>query len=193
VLLLLVNLVHELLKSILGLESLLLGFARLVSLLLHDDFLLLVRISEIIGRDVESYNVLFDAIYHVIVRTLEHQLKIMLILDHRKFVFCCHDIVGLAEECIFNFVLFFTLLLKFFLKITVILHIRYLELFKFVFPLADKFVDVIVLDSQFAKSRRNLLFLLITCFPRRNVVIGFKQGCGGNILIQERLIVVSNR
>jgi len=117
----------------------------------------------------------------------------MLILDHRKFVFCCHDIVGLAEECIFNFVLFFTLLLKFFLKITVILHIRYLELFKFVFPLADKFVDVIVLDSQFAESRRNLFFLFITCFPRGNVVIGFKQGCSGNILIQERLIVVSNR
>ena len=87
-LLLLVNLVHQLLQSVLGLQSLLLGFARLVSLLLPDDLLLLVGVSQVVRGDVEGNDVLLDAVDHVVVRALEHQLEIMLVLDHCQLVLC---------------------------------------------------------------------------------------------------------
>jgi hypothetical protein len=48
-LLFLVDLVHQLLQFLLCLETLFFGLARLLSFLLHDDLLLLVGVTEVIG------------------------------------------------------------------------------------------------------------------------------------------------
>jgi hypothetical protein len=79
--LLLVDEVHQLLELFLGLETLFFGFSRLLGLLLHDVFLLLVGFVHIVGFNLESDQVSLHSGDHMVVSSLEHEFKVMLILD----------------------------------------------------------------------------------------------------------------
>ena len=135
-------------------QARLLGLARLFGLFLLDNLLLFVGLVDFSSYDVDRDDVFLDAINHVIVGALEHQLKVMLVLDHGQLIFRGHNNVGLSEQLVFNLVLLVALLLE-----------ALLDLFQLAFLLACDLVDVIVLDPQLPQGVADLLLLLVTRLP----------------------------
>jgi hypothetical protein len=80
--LLLVYKVHQLLKLVFSLKSLLLWLSSFFAFLLHNDFFLFVRVVQIISFNWKRDKVTFHALNHMTVSPLKHQFKVMLILNH---------------------------------------------------------------------------------------------------------------
>ena len=95
--LLFINVIHECLQLLLSLKARLLGFAGFLAFFLEDNFFLFVRLTDFSGWNIDSNNVLFDAVDHVIVCALEHQFEIVLVLDHRELLLGGHYHVCLTE------------------------------------------------------------------------------------------------
>ena len=148
--LLLVNEVHQLLQLLLGLQAGLLSLAGLLGFLLLDDLLLFVGLVDFSCDDVDRDDVFLDAVDHVVVGALEHQLEVVLVLDHRQLVLSGHYHVGLSEQLVLDLVLFVALLLE-----------ALLDLFQLAFLVACDLIDVVVLDPQIPQGVADLLLLLV--------------------------------
>ena len=151
--LLLVNLLHEVVQSELCLHPLFLGLAALLTLLVHNAFLLLEGLVELVGLDLNGDQVLLHALDHVHVGPLEHLLEVVLFLDLAEFVVRALDEGSLPEEAVLELVLLFALVAQ-----------LLLEVFQFFLLLLDDLADGVVLDAQLPQSGAHFLLLLAARF-----------------------------
>ena len=72
---------HELFKSVLGLQSLLLRLPMLVGLLLIDRLLVFVTFLRLIEPDLNGYEITIHAMDHVLALAFDHLCLVVLVLD----------------------------------------------------------------------------------------------------------------
>ena len=98
----LVNKPHELLQSVLRLQPRLLGLPVLFGLIHVYLLLILMAFTLLVEPDLNRYQVRLHAVDHVLVRTLDHQLTVMRVLDIIKLGLRVVETLRLSAGCIFN-------------------------------------------------------------------------------------------
>lgn len=114
-----------------------------------------MRFFDLSGDYVDGDDVFLDSIYHVIVGSLKHQLKVMLVLDHRKLILRAHNHVCLTEQAILYLVLLVSLLFK-----------PLLEFLELSLLLSSDLIDVVVLDPKLSEGVTDFPLLLVSGLPR---------------------------
>ena len=106
---------HKLLKSMLGLESLLFCFAVFVSFFVSNGLFWLVTLLKLLCFDLCWNEILMHPINHMLVAPLQHQLKVMCLLDILETITRCLQTICLLHILFFDIALFCLELFKFFL------------------------------------------------------------------------------
>ena len=114
----LINESHELFKPMLGLQSLLLCFPVFIGFFLSDGLLRFVALLKVLSPDLGCYEILMHSFYHVLVCSLEHQLKVMSLFDILQSISSGSKPICLSHISILDVVFFKLGLFKFFLQIS---------------------------------------------------------------------------
>ena len=109
----LVNEPHQFLKTVLGLESFLLGLPVLVRLLLVNLLLVLEAVLRFVEADLNGNEVGLHAMRHMLILALDHHLVVVSVFYFVKLVLGISKTISLAHYLVFNAVLFVLRLLKF--------------------------------------------------------------------------------
>jgi hypothetical protein len=135
----LINHQHKGFESVLGLESLLGGFALLLSFFFEDCEFRSMRLLSIIHLDLHGDEVLLDALDHMLVLALLHHFEFCGFLDFIHFGLGVHDSIRLLVDFLFDVVLLILLMFK--------LALHFLKVLFFGFDLAS---DQVILLAEFA-------------------------------------------
>ena len=98
----LVNKPHELLQSVLRLQSCLLSLAVLLRLVHENLLFVLVTVALFIESDLNCYEVRLHPVDHVLVGALHHHLSVVRVLDIVQLFFRCCQSVSLAAGVILD-------------------------------------------------------------------------------------------
>ena len=93
---------HELLQSVLRLQSCLLSLAVLLRLVHEDLLFVLVTVAQFVESDLNCNEVRLHPVDHVLVGALHHHLSVVRVLDTVQLFFRCSQSVGLAAGVILD-------------------------------------------------------------------------------------------
>ena len=142
VLLLLINVLHNIVQFELALHAVLFALATLLQFVVFDGLLRLLALSELLTLDLASDQVLLHAVKHVVVTALKHLLELVLEFNFFKLpVHACQAFFG-SHVCFLDE----ELLVAFEVQ-------SFAVLFDQGFFFADEFVHVVVFKSELAQSR----------------------------------------
>lgn len=65
----------------------------------------------VVGLNLQGNEVSLHPLYHVVVGSLEHQFKVVLISNLCELIFCTHYVISLLIKCILYLILLLALLL----------------------------------------------------------------------------------
>jgi hypothetical protein len=104
---------HKSLKSMLGLKTLLGGFALFLSFFIEDGLLGLIAVLLLIDLDLHGDEVCLNTLDHMLVLALLHQFKVTCLLDVVHLLLGVHDAVRFLINVVFDVVLFILVVFEF--------------------------------------------------------------------------------
>ena len=179
----LINKSHQLLKTMLRLQSLLLGLSIFVRLLLVHSLLVLVAVLSLIEPDLNCDQVRVHTMNHVFPLPLDHLGLIMLILDLLQSIHGRVESVGLAAYTIFD---------------RRLLNLRLLQLslllLEFAFLRQYSLVNIVVLLTDSTQRRTDFFGLFISELPRWNHIVGLEKGVAWHkVVLCSEIIIPTNQ
>lgn len=176
----LINKSHQLLKTMLRLQSLLLGPTIFVRLLLIHSLLVLVAVLSLIESDLNCDQVTVHTMNHVLALSLDHFGLVVFILDRLKLVESLVDSASFALDTILNRCFIYFGLLQ-------------ISLFLLEFTLFGQhsFVDIVVFLTNSTQSRTHFFRLFVAKFPGWNDVIWLKECIARNKVVLSAKVIIT--
>ena len=171
---------HQLLKSVLSLQSLLLCLSVPFRFLLVDRIFVLVAVLSLIESDLNCDQVTVHTMNHMLALSLDHFALVVFILDRLKLVQSLVDSASFALDTILNrcFIDFGLLQIS-------------LLLFKFTLFGQHSFVNIVVFLTNSTQSRTHFFRLFVAKFPGWDDVVGLKECIAWNKVVLSSKVIIT--